>query len=194
MSTLIAILAAGGSSRFGRDKLTRTCAGKPLGRWAVDAAIPLGRPLVWVGRGGRPPFLPASCRYRENSRPEDGLSRSLAIAAGTASDHAASALLVLLADMPLVTTNLLRDLEQLSAPSACAHSDGSPGVPALIPSHLFLTLQGLQGDRGAAAILRGIDGLKLVHPPAELLRDVDEPADLATAEVALLDRLQSAAI
>ena len=43
MSLAIALLAAGGATRFGGGKLDAQCAGKPLGQWALDAArtVPL---------------------------------------------------------------------------------------------------------------------------------------------------------
>ena len=33
----VAVLAAGRGKRFGGGKLEATCAGKPLGRWVLDA-------------------------------------------------------------------------------------------------------------------------------------------------------------
>jgi len=46
----IAILAAGGATRFGGGKLDAELLGKPLGRHALDAALALGIPKIVVGR------------------------------------------------------------------------------------------------------------------------------------------------
>ena len=38
----VAVLAAGSATRFGGGKLEAICAGKPLGRWVLDAAEAAG--------------------------------------------------------------------------------------------------------------------------------------------------------
>ena len=39
----VALLAAGRGTRFGGNKLETACAGKPLGRWAIEAIEEAGR-------------------------------------------------------------------------------------------------------------------------------------------------------
>ena len=39
---LVAVLAAGRGTRFGGGKLEAMCAGRPLGRWILDAVVEAG--------------------------------------------------------------------------------------------------------------------------------------------------------
>ena len=50
----VAVLAAGLGTRFGGNKLEAICAGKPLGRWAIEAveAAGLGPGIVVTGAEG----------------------------------------------------------------------------------------------------------------------------------------------
>ena len=188
---LVAVLGAGRARRFGADKLSQPCAGKPLGRWALDAALDLGEPLLWVAGATVPDFIAGDCAVVQNLQAEAGMGTSVALAAQIAAERGADALLVLLADMPLVTGALLARLIAVGAPVACRHHDCRPGVPALLPAASFAALQALTGDRGAGPILRALPGQTLLAgltlldcAPIELL-DVDSPADLAIARAAL---------
>lgn len=178
-SALIAILGAGRASRFGADKLVQPCAGRPLGQWALLAAQEMALPCIWIGSSATPAFV--DCEVLTNSRAAEGLGTSVALAAQAASQRGFPALLVMLADMPLVTPALLRRLMAAGAPAACAH-DGRPGVPALVPARLFGALEQLTGEGGAAAVLRGETGLTLVETTSDELLDVDTPASLVLAE------------
>jgi CTP:molybdopterin cytidylyltransferase MocA len=182
---LIAILGAGRASRFGADKLVQNCAGKPLGQWALEAGRSTGLPLVWVAGEVAPDFV--DCAVVLNKRADQGIGTSVACAAQAAREQGASALLVMLADMPLVTTNLLEQLLTIPAPAACSWA-GGPGVPALFPQADFAALEGLSGPQGAAALLRGRADVALLQTDPETLHDVDTPAALVEAEALLLNR------
>jgi CTP:molybdopterin cytidylyltransferase MocA len=62
----------------------------------------------------------------------------------------------MLADMPLVTTPLLRCLLALGARACCAYPDGRPGVPALFGPADYPALMALEGDAGAGRLLRAL--------------------------------------
>jgi molybdenum cofactor cytidylyltransferase len=181
---LVALLAAGRAARFGGAKLEALCAGKPLGRWAVEAAenAGLGPGVVVTGPEGVS-FARGWTRL-VNPRPEEGLGTSLAIAARHALDEGAETMIVLLADMPLVLPALLKALAASPAPAAFLHGPGRPGVPALLDRRLIAAAAGLAGDRGLAPLLRGVSAL----PAGTMLFDVDTPADLARAESQLSAR------
>ncbi|WP_052207829.1 nucleotidyltransferase family protein [Croceibacterium mercuriale] len=185
---LAAVLAAGRGRRFGGGKLDARCAGRPLGAWALQAVAQAGivQRIIIV-----PPQVPGFAQQSGwplfvNPASEDGLGTSLACAARAAMQQGAGALLVLLADMPLVDAALLRRLLASPAPAAVAHAPGRPGVPALLPASILPELASLAGDSGAAGLLRTIAGLALVSAPAAALLDVDDAAGLAQAVVMLL--------
>jgi CTP:molybdopterin cytidylyltransferase MocA len=181
--SLVAVLGAGRARRFGADKLSQPCAGKPLGRWALDAALATSHPVVWIAGSVAPAFIdPGKCEVLLNPAACEGLGTSVAMAARAAAAGDHDALLVILADMPLITSELLHRLLSEGAAIACRHADGHPGVPALLPASAYPKLQGLSGDRGAGPLLRALPELKLLEAsPSELL-DIDTPADLAEAE------------
>lgn len=179
----IAILAAGSARRFGGGKLDAELAGKPLGRWAFDTALEVQHERLAVVVGEAVPEFAraAGCELLVNGRAGEGLGTSAAQAAKWAEESGSDALLILLADMPLVARETLQRLGEAAStgrPAAVAHS-GRPGSPAAFPAGLFLALQGLTGDAGAAQLLRGMPGVVLVEPSADELRDVDCPEDLS---------------
>ncbi len=175
----VAVLAAGRGTRFGGGKLEAMCAGKPLGRWAIGAVeeAGLGRGIVVTGPEGV--SFAQGWRVLVNPVPEQGLGSSLALAASAALDAGAPALLVLLADMPLVSADYLKTLAAAPAPAATRQPDGRPGVPALLDRALIEQAATLKGDRGAGPLLAGA---MMLEPPAGMVRDVDTPADLIEVE------------
>lgn len=182
----IAILAAGAGARFGGGKLDAEVAGKLLGSYAVEAARPLGVPKIVVGRP-TPGFANEAmalgdAQLLRNKRADEGLGTSVALAALQAMAAGTDALLLLAADMPLVTTTTLRKLTEACAPrrpAAVAYPDRTPGIPACFPADWLPALARLEGDQGAGALLRGAD-VALVKAPAAELADVDTAEDLAT--------------
>lgn len=176
---VIAILAAGQSRRFGGCKLSAPFRGKPLGRWAIDAALATGLPVGWVCTPSSCWIAGTDCETLVNpAAADDGMGGSLSIAAQWALAREATALLVMLGDMPLVPAGLLLQLLDAGAPSACAYPGGEPGVPALLPASTCRGLVTSAGEVGARMLLRSIHALATVSPPAEFLRDVDTVDDL----------------
>lgn len=181
----IALLAAGSATRFGGGKLDADLRGKPLGQHALDAALALDQGAVWVVVDDPPPAFARAADHADLIRNPDaaeGLGTSVALAARRADEGGAMALLLLAADMPLVSEATLRRLVDACAPgvpSAVLHPDGHPGVPACFPRDWFAALQSLTGDRGAGALLRGSDKWRAIAVPAGELADVDTADDLA---------------
>jgi hypothetical protein len=145
-------------------------------------------PIVWIAGAQEPSFIRDSCPIAYNPHAALGLGTSVALAASIAEAQRADALLIMLADMPMLTPALLDRLMAAGAPAAFAQADGRPGVPALIPSTAFAELQGLKGDRGAGPVLADMAGLSLIPGDADALLDVDEPAALAKAAILLQSR------
>ncbi len=181
----IALLAAGSARRFGGGKLDAQLAGKRLGRHALDAALALdlGVPVVVVSEDA-----PAFAREAKaeglatllvNPHAQEGLGTSVALAARHAGEVGAGKLLLLAADMPLVSAATLAALVKAcaEAPSCVRHADGHPGIPACFAAASFPALAALGGDRGAGALLRSGDVAVLEVDKREL-RDVDIAAEL----------------
>ncbi|HEX7872568.1 MAG TPA: NTP transferase domain-containing protein [Sphingobium sp.] len=189
----IAILAAGRASRFGGGKLDAICAGKPLGRWVLDAVAAADAPpgLLIVG-----PQTPAFAQEAmldgwtliTNAESERGLASSVALAAVHAECLRADGLILLLGDMPLIaaeTIHALLNPETPDAPIAVRYPSGRPGVPARFPATMLAALAMLDGDRGAAALLQRRHDLRLLEVGPDALLDVDDAAALVRAETLL---------
>lgn len=179
---LVAVLAAGAASRFGGGKLDAVLAGKRVGQWVLDAVAAAGLPPgVIVVPDQRPAFAGESnWPVLTNGRAADGMGTSIALAASAALGQGRR-LLVLLADMPLVTAEHLRAL--LAHPAAATlYPDGKAGVPALVGADLLPHLAEFEGRAGAGPLLAHYPR---VAAPAAMLLDIDRRDDLAQAEVLL---------
>lgn len=187
-STLFAvILAAGRSSRFGATKQTVEFEEVPLVQRAAEtAAAVCGERVITIIGHDRENVLDAmnsqSGFVLVNEDYEDGLGTSIAAAARVCR-RCSDAMLLLLADQPLVTAEHLENL--IAAWSGSSNEivsttyDGTRGPPVLFPRNTFEALCRLSGDRGARAVLRDPRyELKTVRfEPAAI--DIDTPDDLA---------------
>ena len=190
MNTVIAILAAGRSSRLGRPKALVPWRGRTLLQRALDTGVAVS-PRVIVALGGdgdalwRTLVVPAggTAVTRVDVRDaDDGLSASLrAVVAHVDADPAIERLLVLLTDQYAVDAAWLHALLALAEAHPqrmiASRYDGVRGVPAVFPRAAFAALAALRGDRGARTLLRDehdpIDHVA-PYPPG----DVDTPADV----------------
>ncbi|NTZ43101.1 NTP transferase domain-containing protein [Altererythrobacter sp. SALINAS58] len=188
---LAVVLAAGRASRFGGGKLDATCAGKPVGAHVLSAIGDAGiAPGIIIIPEETPTFAAAASEWEKvvNERAQSGLGSSLALAAQIASARGFPALLVVLADMPLLSPGFLMKLIVSVPPAATRYPPDRPGVPALLPASLYPDLLELAGDHGATALLAGRNDLTLVEPPPDMLIDVDTQDDLARAARLLRSR------
>ena len=121
-------------------------------------------------------FLPV-----ENSRPDLGLSRTIAL--GMAHMQDMDAVLFQVSDQPLLRRDSVEQLVEVyrSHPDrlvALGH-DGVRGNPCLFPAGLFPELLALEGDHGGSAVIRRHeDRLLLVEASPRELTDVDTPQAL----------------
>ncbi len=181
---VVALLAAGRSSRFGAaNKLAAPLAGKPLLQWAADAglAVTAAQHLLVAPQDRDAISCPAGYALLRNPDAEEGMASSLRLAARHAREMEATALLVLLGDMPLVRGDHLAALLAAAAqdrarPVFSRAPGGVPQPPAVLPAALFPAMEALSGDKGARMFT---PDAVMVEAPADSLIDVDRPADLA---------------
>jgi molybdenum cofactor cytidylyltransferase len=179
---LVAVLAAGAGSRFGGGKLDAMLAGQRVGQWVLDAVAAAGLPPgVIVVPGHTPAFaIESGWPALTNVCASDGIGTSIALAASAALRQGRR-LLVLLADMPLVSPDHLAAL--LAHPAAATlYPDGKAGVPALVGPDLLPLLAELDGHAGAGPLLARYPRVAV---PEAMLLDIDRPDDLARAEALL---------
>lgn len=188
MSLAILLLAAGSSSRMrGGDKLMEKVEGAPLlatmARRAL-AATPVV--LVTLPRADHP--RSRAIRDLDVTRvlvpdAEEGMGASIRAAIPALTDRE-TALMILPADMPDITTNDLRALAGAwqSAPDSihrATDADGTPGHPVIFPARLFPDLEALIGDTGARDLLRPEDVKMTALPGTHATTDLDTPEDWA---------------
>ena len=181
------VLAAGRSSRMGENKLLLTVGGETLVRHAARAAVEAGLDPVLVVLGHEAERVRAEldgigCVPVPSPRHALGMNASLDTGVQAVPTDA-SAAVVLLADMPLVTPEMIRALVERhrAAPGAPVSSryGAVPAPPALYPRALFPELCGGEGDGRGREVLRAHAGAVVwVDWPGRVLADLDEPADL----------------
>jgi len=190
MTTAIAILAAGNSTRLGRPKQLVSWRGTSLLQHAVDTACAVA-PRVLLTLGADADALwhslhaPLSLQRIDVPDHGDGLSASLRAAVSCAeSDPAVARLLVMLVDQYAVDAHWLRSLLALAGQHpqrmVASRYDSVRGVPAVFPRDAFAALAALRGDQGARALLRD-EPDPIDHPAPHPPGDVDTPGQMPPA-------------
>ena len=179
------MMAAGGSTRFGSNKLLQTVEGVPLFRRALQAIPEDVFEDVIVVTGFGPVAAAAEARgftVVRNDRPEEGISRTIRL--GLEQLTHCDGVLFMTADQPYLTHSTLRRLaEAFAADPAGIHAaahNGQRGNPCLFPRDCFPALLQLQGDRGGGSVIaRNLHRLRLTEVSARELADADTPEALA---------------
>ena len=191
MSSVAAlVLAAGRGTRFGEEpKLLALLDAKPLVRWVAEAALGSSAHPVIVVTGHRAADVTGALaglgvEIAPNPSYLDGLSTSLK-AGFRALPFGAEAAVVLLGDMPLVSPatidRLVAAWRDGGRPSALVPvTAGRRSNPVLLSRTLMPQVMELEGDTGAAPLLRGrADVLEYPVEDPALLQDVDTAESLA---------------
>ena len=185
------ILAAGRSARFaGGNKLLADIDGEPLIRHVVTAAAasPVDDIILVIAPEGAPIAASAgSGRWRSIVNPNAASGLSASLQAGLQNLNAGTdGAMILLADMPRVTTGLLTVLcrefigsggRKIVFPQS---AEGQQGNPVLWPRALFAELMTLAGDAGGKSVLaKHLD----LHQPVitdgdAAFLDIDTESDL----------------
>lgn len=184
----VVILGAGASSRMGgADKLMQVVDGRPLIRRQADIALEarLGPVFVTLPPGDHPrkaALQGLDLRIVPVAEAAEGMNASLR--AGLAALPACDAAMILLGDLPDLTTDDLKTVAQnfeLKSDILVwrgASQAGAPGHPVVFSAALFPALRALIGDGGGreAVALAG-DRVRLIPLPDDRAR-----ADLDTVE------------
>ena len=180
----LVLLAGGQSTRFGGTKLMAELGGKPLALHAAAmlATLPFAARYAVTG-----PDVPDLAALGDTSvplvPPGAPQARSLALGVAAAQADGARAVLVALADMPLVPSSHIHTLVSAFAGDLIATSAAGVTLPpALFGARHFAALAALDGDRGGASLLKGAPTVPL---DPRLALDVDRPEDLARAAAQL---------
>lgn len=212
----VAVLAAGASSRMGFPKLVEPFAGTSLLDRALDAALGCAADVACVITGAyHEPMAPLLAKRRaadlvlvrqgadrswpgegrdplvvvRNRRWQTGQASSVQAAVRFARGCGCAAVLMLVADQPLVTAShlnaLISEYNTGGSQMYVAANDRCCGNPCLIDHALFDELLALTGDEGARALLRkrrDIDARHVHFEDSHLFEDADTPEDFRRLE------------
>jgi molybdopterin-guanine dinucleotide biosynthesis protein A len=191
------VLAGGAGSRLGGDKAGRTLAGRPLPAYPAAALAAVCEPVAVVCKPGA---LAASLEGVELWDDEPEEPRHPAAGIAWALERAGEAVLVCAADMPFVREE---DCKLLGDAAAGPASDAGRTAVVATAGDEVQPLFGLYSRTALSALRDGArDGLPmrrvvehlgttLVELPAESLRSVNTPDELAAAEAELLSRARA---
>jgi molybdenum cofactor cytidylyltransferase len=181
------VLAAGSSSRMGTNKLLLPLGASTVVRRAVAAAVAAGLDpvLVVIGHDGdrvRAELSGLRCLTVPNPDHARGINTSLRAGISAVPDPCAAAV-VLLADMPFVTAEMVRTLvDRYRAGEAALVLSVYGDVlapPTLYGRDLFPELRELEGEGcGKRVMRRHRAEAAEVGWPASALADLDVPADV----------------
>lgn len=179
------VLAAGAGTRFtagaeGPHKLLAPWRGRPLACWAIEAAGESGIGPVWVVDGAveLSGLVPANTTVLHNPGWEEGQATSLQVAIAAAREAGLEAVVVGLADQPLVPPSSWSAVASSEAPIAIATYDGQRRNPVRLAAAVWDLLP-TAGDEGARSVARRRPELVEEVPCEGDPTDIDTREDLA---------------
>ena len=180
------VLAAGSSTRMGRNKLFFELDGETLLKRAVRRAIDAGLDPVLVVVGheaerARAELAGLACTPVDNPDHALGVNRSLRTGISHVPERARAAV-VMLADMPFVTSAMVAGLvtryRESTAPLVISAYGEVNAPPMLYGRALFPELRQMSGSGcGRQVVRRHRDEAIAVSWPEAVLQDVDVPED-----------------
>jgi molybdenum cofactor guanylyltransferase len=184
---LAAVLAGGGSTRFGRPKATAPLGGRALIEFPLAALAETGLETVVVAKPGTPlpPLgVPVWLEPAEPAHPLAGITTALARSGGRP-------VLACACDLPFVSAALLKRLAEGPHPLVVPKEGGRlhPLLARYAPSLLEPLTEALAARRSMHDTIEELDpvivserDLAQFGDPARLLFNVNTPEDLARAE------------
>lgn len=182
------VLAAGGSRRLGRPKQLVELDGRPLVQRVAATCVaseagPVGVVIGSVAAAVADALGTLRVAQIANDQWEEGIASSIRAGVRWAQTTNAGALLIVLADQPLLDVahiTALRDAWLAGAPIVASRFEGVAAAPALFDRSQWPALLALEGDHGAGRLLR-VDGIPTIEWAHGAI-DVDTPDDVRTLE------------
>jgi len=187
------VLAAGLSSRLGRNKLLLSLGGKPVVHWVLDALLEVKPAQLIVVLGHESRQVRQSCEpYGDSIKYVDNLSylagRSTSIHAGLeAVETPVQGVLIAPGDVPFIGGKLLPLLlaaffttKRITFPAV----NGRKGHPVIFPLSSFPLLRGLSGDETLHDYFKQHPEVTAAMPWQDegCLLDIDAESDIRQAE------------
>ena len=181
------LLAAGGASRFGSQKLVAQFRGEPLVCHAASRlATATDGGLAVVGKDAetvRGALSGCGLAIVENPNWRDGLSASLKVGLANL-DPSVDAVIVALGDQPDLDADVMRSLisvwRETNLPMVTARYRGVRSPPVLLAREIFREVLTLTGDMGAKQLMdRFPYRVGYVDIDGEIPYDVDHREDLS---------------
>jgi CTP:molybdopterin cytidylyltransferase MocA len=181
VSTAAIILAGGGATRFGGSghKLLASFRERPLASWAIAHALAAGfdETLVVAGAVDLSALIPPGVHVVENPRWAQGQATSLQAGVHWATEAGLDAIVVGLADQPLVPPEAWRAVGASTSPIAVATFDGQRRPPTRLAQSVWHLLP-VEGDEGARVVMaRNPELVEAVTCPGQPI-DIDTVEDL----------------
>jgi molybdenum cofactor cytidylyltransferase len=184
------VLAAGASTRMGRQKLLLpVAAGRPLVRVAVEQVLGAGLDDVVVVVGADAPAVAATLAglpVRLVGNPDYAEGQATSLRAGLAAlPPGTEAAVVALGDQPLPDPAVIRGLvaafRETGRPIAAPVYRDGRGNPVLFAAAVFGELAAVTGDQGGRGLIaKDPSRVAMVAIDAPMPVDVDTPDDYAT--------------
>ncbi|TMF61737.1 MAG: nucleotidyltransferase family protein [Chloroflexi bacterium] len=178
------LLAAGLSSRFGRQKLLEPWGGEALVRRAARSFLEAGlAPVIAVVSGDRrlaDALAGLAVTIETNPQPERGINTSIGIGVGALPRMSAAALIGV-ADQPLLTADAIAVLVNAFVPGKIVGSryGDHRGNPVIFDRRFFPELMRLkEADRGGQVVVAAHpEAVIEVELPPSMGKDIDRPDD-----------------
>ena len=183
----VVILAAGAATRFGGTKQLAAYGGEALVRRTIRLAeaVCAERSLLVTGSDWQrvqDACAPIQGFFVRNEAFASGLGGSISCGVRAVAG-AADAVLLLLADQPLITAQYLEQMIIAWNGSAdcivCSEFANTAGPPVIFPARYFAELMRLDGDTGARVVLETHRERVIGLPCEDAATDIDTVDDLA---------------
>ena len=173
------VLASGLSKRFGDvDKLSVDLCGKPVLFHVLDVASAVGFGEIFVVSKTKVVDEPI---WVKNENPEYGQGHTLRLGLGAAQASGWEACMVLLGDMPLISSSHINQLLQKSEfnQSIVSLNESTRMPPALFNGEAIDMILSQKSALGGRALFDALEPMT-VKLDGDAARDVDTPEDLAS--------------